>query len=109
MSRNILIKDFSDNILTDFLNLYCITENNYYVIDKLIYKKYEYNDIIVDFFNTIKEYYKPSKKYYLERDITYNNLLTILRQLCKSKNITYFSKIKYDKNKYNIVYYIEKI
>ena len=41
--------------------------------------------------------------------MSYNNLMTIIRQLCKINNIKYYSKIKYDKNKYSIIYYIENI
>ena len=105
--RNIIFNsDISNNILFDFLNIYCSIENNHYIFDKLSYKKYEYNDLISEFLNTLKSYYKPAKLYYLERELTYNNLFTIIRQICKFNSISYQSKIKYDKNKYNIIYYI---
>ena len=106
---NYFIKDFSLNILYDFLEKYCILENNYYNIDINIYKKYEYNNSIWPFYNNISNYYKASKRFYLNRNITYNNFLTIIRQLCKYKEITYYSKIKYDKNKYYIIYFIKKL
>lgn len=107
---NIIFKsDISNNILYDFLNLYCCIENGFYIMDKLTFKKYEYNNKIQDFFNLLKDYYKNSKKYYLERDITYNNLLTIIRHICKYNNIEYNYKIKYDKNKYYINYYIKNV
>ena len=107
MSNIIFKKDISDNILYDFLNLHCEIENNYYILNDLTFKKYKYNDLITPFLNILKEYYKRSKIYYLEREITYNNLLTIIRQICRFKNIYYYNKIKYNSNKYNIVYYIK--
>ena len=109
MYNSIFKKDLSNNILYDFLNIHCIIENNYYIIDKLIYKKYEYNNNIANFFQDLKEFYKESKHHYLTRSITYNNFLTIIRHICKNNNIEYYRKIKYDKNKYNITYYIKII
>ena len=108
MSNTIFKKDISGNILYDFLHLYCVYENNYYIMDNLAFKKYEYNNKISEFINMLKDYYKKSKKMYLERDYTYNNLLTIIRQFCNFKNINYINKIKYYNNKYNIVYFIYK-
>lgn len=108
MKHFLFKKDISNNILYDFLNHYCFIENNYYILDKLVYKKYEYNNtIILDFLNTLKCYYKPNKLFYIDRELSYNNLLTIIRQICKFKNIEYFNKIKYDHNKYYIIYYIK--
>tara|TARA_B100000927_G_scaffold286238_1_gene277448 strand:+ start:19247 stop:19573 length:327 start_codon:yes stop_codon:yes gene_type:complete len=106
---SIFKEDISNEILYDFLKIHCILENNYYVLDKLIYKKYEYNNQIDLLKDKLKEKYKDSKKFYLERKNNYNNLLTIIRHLCKKNNINYRSKIKYDKNKYYIIYYIENI
>lgn len=103
---NILIGDLSENILYDFLNIYFKQENNYYVINKLLFKKYEYNNLIQSFFTSLDLYYKKNKKKYIQREVSYNNLLTVLRHICKYKNIPYYSKIQYDKNKYNIIYYI---
>ena len=106
---SIFKEDIKNEILYDFLKIHCILENNYYVLDKLIYKKYEYNNQINLLKDKLKEKYKDSKKFYLERKNNYNNLLTIIRHLCKKNNINYRSKIKYDKNKYYIIYYIENI
>jgi hypothetical protein len=109
MPNNIFSKDLSNNILIDFLKIYCPLENDYYILNKLIYKKYEYNNLLYDFINYLQDYYKISKQFYIDRNITYNNLLTIIRQICKYNNIAYYSKIKYDKNKYYIIYYIKNI
>ncbi len=106
---SIFKEDVSNEILYNFLKIHCRLENNFYILDKLVYKKYEYNNQINMLKDNLKEKYKSSKKFYLERENSYNNLLTIIRHLCKKNNINYISKIKYDKNKYNIIYYIENI
>lgn len=108
MSNCIFIKDIDNNILYKFLDEYCIVENNYYILDKIIFKKYVYNDKIIPFLQSLNDYYKINKQYYLQREITFNNFLTIIRQICKFKNIEYTNKIKYDKNNYFITYYIKK-
>ena len=106
--QNLIFKyDISNNILFDFLNKYCKLENEYYIFNKLVFKQYEFNNLLKIFYNTIEDYYKESKKFYIKREITYNNFLTIIRQICKCNNIPYYSEIKYDKNKYNIIYYIK--
>ena len=106
---SIFKEHISNDILYEFLKIHCIIENNFYIFDKLIYKKYEYNNQIDILKEKLKEKYKTSKLFYLKRENNYNNLLTIIRHLCKTNNISYKSKIKYDKNKYSIIYYIENI
>ena len=102
-----ILYDISNIILYDFLDIYCIKEDDFYIINKYIYKQYEFNNKIVEFYNILKNYYHNNKKIYLEREISYKNLITIIRQICKKNNITYLKKIKYDKSNYNIVYYIQ--
>jgi len=102
-----ILYDISNSILYDFLNIYCIKEDDFYIINKSIYKQYEFNNKIIEFYNVLKHYYYNNKKIYLEREINYKNLITIIRQICKKNNITYYKKIKYDKSNYNIVYYFE--
>lgn len=109
MPNHIFKKEIQNYIIFDFLKHYCPIENDYYIFDKLIFKQYEYNDLLSIFYNSIKDNYHDSKKNYLNREKTYNNFLTILRQICKNNNIPYYSKIRYDKNKYYIIYYIKNI
>ena len=53
-----------------------------------------------------KEYYFKSKHHYLEREKTYKNFVTIVRQICKYHAIPYTSKILYSKSTYEIKYFI---
>lgn len=109
MSNN--FKKNSDNdelkkILIEFLNFYCMREKNYFVINNEIFKKYKLNNKIQDFIEKLSVFYIPSKKYFINREITFNVLLTIIRQICKYLNINYTKKIIYNKNNYNIQYNI---
>ena len=109
MISNIFNKDFSNNILYDFLDEYCIIENNYYTFHKEIYKKYDYFNKLEYFYELMKPLYNLNKRYYIERDYSYNNLLTVIRHICNTNNIVYFNRIIYNKSKYSIIYYIKKM
>jgi len=106
---NIIKNDMSINILYDFLDIGTNILNNYYVFNKEIYKKYVYNNNIESFCKLLKKYYKKSKFFYLERDMNFIKFVTIIRQLCNYLNIEYKTSTKYDKNTYNIIYYIKKL
>lgn len=94
------------------LILYNLLENisdkneNNYTFDLNSYKKMLYHNYQTEFFNEIIKYYHESKKFYINRALTYNSFTNILRQICKNNNITYTTKIKYIESEYNIVYYI---
>ena len=109
MGIEIFKEEISNEILYNFLKLNCKIENNNYILNNIKFKKYEYNNEIDILKNELNDKYKNGKKYYLERENSYNNLLTIIRQICKKNKINYVSKIKYDKNNYSIIYYIENI
>ena len=66
MSNLIFKKDIPNNILFEFLETYCHIENDYFIIDKLIFKQYEYNNLVTKFYDKIKDNYK-AKRYYLDR------------------------------------------
>ena len=110
--NNIFINDISLNKINkyfyDFLNLYCIKDTNYLCINKEIYKKYEINNKIDELKIFLQDFYKKSKKYFIERENNYNNFASILRHICKLLLIPYYKKIIYNKNSYFIEYYINK-
>ena len=53
-----------------------------------------------------RKYYHISKRKYLDKQLTYNSFITIIRQICKHNNIQYKNENKYDKSNYVIYYYI---
>ena len=94
----ILMKLFQDTCIRSEID-------NSFIFNNESYKKGIFNQTIPQFVEKCKEHYLPSKHHYLERKITYNYFITILRQICKHNNIKYTSKILYDKSDYNITYY----
>ena len=109
MSSQILKERIPSHILYDFCEKTAIfTSDNYYLINKSSFKKAEFNNLLNSFRDSIKQYYHKSKLYYVERELTYSKFITLLRQICKCNNISYTSKIKYDKSTYDIFYYIYK-
>jgi hypothetical protein len=112
MTNSFFIKDLSNNLVSnnlyEFLEYYCINENNFYKINNEIFKQYILSNKLNNFIEFIKPYYLSSKKNYITRNITYNNFITILRHICKHLNIEYNKRIIYNKNNYHITYYIKK-
>ena len=100
-------ENFPNSKLFEFLDKICLKKDKYYVFDINSFKKLLYNPIVYDeFVNTLKPYYYNSYAFYLERPITYNNVTTILRQLCKQNALTIIKKLTYSKHDYNNNYYI---
>jgi hypothetical protein len=103
---------FSKTILIDFLKTCCDKIDNKnligcYEFNNTSYKKskYEENELNL-FYKKIKPYYHNSKQFYVDREKTHKNVITVIRQICKFLKITYTSKIKYRNSSYSIVYFI---
>lgn len=96
------------NLLLELLNKIAIYDekNLFYILNNESYKKGNLQNLITIFIDNIKPYYIPSKLHYLERKITFKSFLTIIRQICKSKDILYNIKMNYVKSKYELIYYI---
>lgn len=113
MKTQIFKNNVPNEILYDFLDkIYSFKNDKYYTIDILSYKKGIYtnendqsNDIS-DFLEQVKPYYHLSKQFYIDRPMTFPRLTTIIRQICKANDIQFASQIKYDKSKYNLIYYV---
>ena len=110
-------RDISNTILYNLLDSVTkideIQDNSnnsieYYKLDKILFKKLEYHNLLNNFLRVLKQYYYSNKQFYLERTMTYNNFLTIVRQICKYNNITIKKHIIYQKDTYSIEYYIYK-
>jgi len=106
MSTQIFKSQINNNILFELLDKICLKNSKHYTLNKDSFKKGIYNQEIQEFFIKCTPYYHLSKRKYLEKKITYNSFVTVLRQICNYNKITYTSQIKYDKSVYDIVYYI---
>jgi len=106
MSSQIFKSPIPNDLIINLLDEIAIKTEKCYILNNNAYKKGIYNEIIPTFINECKQYYHLSKRKYLERKITYNSFMTIVRQICNFNKITYTSQIKYDKSSYDIIYYI---
>jgi hypothetical protein len=95
-------------ILYDLLDKISLKKPKYYVLDINAYNKLKYNKTTwyEEFTKSLKPYYFISKHYYLDRPLTYNHFITVIRQLCKANNLEFSKKISYSKHDYNSDYYI---
>ena len=108
MSSQVFKEAIPINILFDLLDEICTKHNNHYLLSKTSFQKAKFHNLIVPFCDNIKKYYHNSKTYYTTRSIDYNKFITIIRQICRLNNISYASKICYNKSTYDILYYIYK-
>jgi hypothetical protein len=106
MSSQIFKKQIPNDVLIQLLDTIAIKTEKGYIINNTTYKKGLFNDKLTDFINNCKPYYHTSKLKYLDRKLTYNSFITVVRQICNFNKITYTSQIKYDKSTYDIVYYL---
>ena len=106
MISQIFKEHIPNELLIKLLDDNAIKTDNCYVFNNNSFKKGIYNNTITNFITNCMPYYHISKRKYLDRKITYNSFITIIRQICKFNKITYTSQLKYDKSTYDIIYYI---
>ena len=106
MSAQIFKKNIPTELFFSLLDNTSSKNEKHYVFNHASYKKGIFNELINPFILECKPYYHLSKQKYLERKLTYNSFITIIRQICNFNKITYTSQIKYDKSCYDILYYI---
>jgi hypothetical protein len=106
MSTQIFKKDICNEMLFNLLDNICIKNDKHYILNNESFKKGVFNESIQKFLEDCKPYYHNSKKKYLEKKITYNSFITVIRQICNYNKLKYTSQIKYIKSSYNIVYII---
>ena len=106
MSTQVFRKILPTDILFSLLERICLKTDKYYLIDLNAYRKMLFYNYHTDFLNILREYYHIGKYNYIERKLTYNYFITIVRQICKASIIMYSSTIKYNESNYNINYMI---
>jgi len=109
MSTQIFKKNLPNEKLFQLLDSICLKNEKHYVLNVESFKKGVFKEIIQQFLNNCTEYYHLSKRKYLEKKLSYNSFVTVIRQICNFNKITYTSQIKYDKSTYSIIYYIYHI
>ena len=107
VQSQIFKSSFPIDILYDFLDIIALKTEKYYLINTIAYKKAQFKELIQPFIEKCRPYYHNSKQKYLNKVSSYKSFVTIIRQICNHKMITYTSQIKYDKSEYDICYFID--
>jgi hypothetical protein len=103
---------FDKDILFDFLETCCDKVehkdlSNCYEFNNTSCKKAKYEETDLNtFYKKLKPYYHNSKQFYVDREKTHKNIITVIRQICKFLKIAYTSNIKYRNSSYSIIYFI---
>ena len=100
--RNLVPKE----LLFSLLERICLKTDKYFLIDSNAYKKLLFYNLHTELADSLKPYYHLGKYYYIERKMTYNAFITIIRQICKASAIMYSSSMKYNRSNYSIEYLV---
>ena len=106
MSTQIFKNQIPNNMLFGLLDKICLKNEKHYTFNIESFKKGVYSEDIQNFLKECIPYYHLSKRKYLEKKLTHNSFVNVLRQICNYNKITYTSQIKYYKSTYDIVYYV---
>lgn len=106
MSSQIFKTPIPKDMLFSLLESIAVKTDKYYIFDNNAFKKGIFHNLLQDFLEECKPYYHISKRKYLEKTLSYNSFVTVIRQICNFNNIEYISQIKYDKSNYDIIYHI---
>jgi hypothetical protein len=106
MLSQLFRKQVPIHLLMELLDKICLKTDKYYLLDANAFKVLLYNNYHQDFYKTMLEYYYSSKAYYVTREFSYKSFMTVVRQICKSNDVMYVSKMKYEKSQYNIDYFV---
>jgi hypothetical protein len=106
MSNQLFKQNVPNELLFNLLDSICAKNDKHYILNNEAFKRGVFQESIPKFLTECSPYYHISKRKYLEKKLTYNSFITVLRQICNFNNITYTSQIKYDKSNYDIFYYI---
>ena len=108
MSSQIFKQNISNSLLFQLLDDIAVknVKDCFYFVDHNVYKKGVFTKKIEEFYKICRPFYHISKRKYLDKKLTYNSFITVIRQICNSNKLTYTSQIKYNKSIYDIVYTI---
>jgi hypothetical protein len=107
MSKQIFKELVPKEILFDLLDKICErVENGDYLVNNAAYKRMKFHNYHPGFLASIIDYYHWSKRFYVERDFTYQSFINIVRQITRIHGIRMTSNTKYLESSYMIEYII---
>jgi len=107
-TKQMFSKPIPMQLLYDLLESHCSRNDMHYIIDDNVYKQIVFVGTHIPFLQDLKEYYDPSKHRYLIRDFTYKSFTNIIRQICRSNDHPFYTKMQYNHSQYTILYFIQK-
>ena len=108
MKTQLFKTDIPSSVLFSFLEEFADDKGGYYIFSNISYNRAKYHDKLNEFCDEIRPHYHKAKQHYVLNKMGYNNLTTVIRQICKANLITYTSKVNYRQSTYDIIYYIYK-
>ena len=93
MSKQIFKTPIEPSFLFNLLEQICVKNDDHYIIDLNAYKKMKFHNLHIPFLTSLSECYHVSKRYYIDREFTYNSFTNMVRQICKFINISFHSQI----------------
>jgi len=106
MLKQIVKVPIPNSVLFDLLDKTTLKTDKYYLVDINCYKKILFHKYHEPFLKRLRKHYYYSKLYYLDREFNYASFTNIVRQICKSNNVAFESKIIYHESTYTIDYFI---
>lgn len=106
MSKQIFKSIVPKEILITLLDKICEKQGADYIINVNSYKRMKFHELHPGFLESIIDHYHWSKRFYIERDFTYQSFMTIIRQLCRIHSLPIESNIRYGDSTYAIEYII---
>jgi hypothetical protein len=106
MSSQIFKSDIPLDKLVTFLDYVCDRDGEMLVFNNEAYKRAILKESLAPFLQSLVEHYHVSKRFYVERKMSYPKCLTVIRQLCRHLEIEFTSKVIYRRSTYDIVYYV---
>ena len=84
------------------------TYKDYYMVDKLAFKKMVLQEYHTPFLETLMPYYRKSRQFYITREFTYNSFVNLIRQICTLHAHPFLPDKQYSHQEYTIRYVVEK-
>ena len=106
MCDQVFKNDIPVNLLFDLLEQICLKTEKYYFLDQNAYKKLLFHSLFPDFKTELREYYYISKRFYIDRELTYRTFANVVRQVSRFTNTRFESEVKYHQSKYHMDYMI---
>jgi hypothetical protein len=77
-------------IIWELLELICIEKTTeYFIVNYESYRRLLFLELETYLYDKLIQYYHPSRTQYLEKELNYKRMLTIIRQVCSVYNVPY--------------------